>query len=246
MSKWKLITVLAVVYIVGLLILLPARVVAHFIDTPPGVRWGQVEGTLWSGSMGVVQVEDLVLRDLHWTLQPLALLTGKLQADIEVRDHPANVVVGQGRVQLGRSSLRIDAFSADARLTDLAAMSPVQSPFELQGRIDAQVNRFDWGDPLCSQLDGQLRATGVALRIGRDWQELDNFTADLSCTDGRVAAQLSPANRLGLSGNVLLDTRGMQGEVRLQPGAEAPRAIRDFVNMLPEQARQTQRFQLTF
>ncbi|MGX5913343.1 type II secretion system protein N [Aliidiomarina sp. Khilg15.8] len=246
MSKWKLITLLVVVYLAGLLILLPARVVAYVVDAPSGVRWSQVEGTLWSGTLGALQVEDVVLRDVDWQLQPLALLKGQLQADIHIREHPDNLLAGQGRIALGRSSLRIESLSADARLADLAAMSPVRSPFDLQGRVDVSVDHFDWGQPICSQLQGRVQAADVALRIGRNWQELGTFSASLNCEEGRVAALIDADNRLGLSGNALLDTAGMRGEVRLQPGADAPRTISDFFNMLPEQARQTQRFNVTF
>lgn len=246
MSKWKLITLLVLVYMVGLLILLPARVVAYVVEAPPGVRWAQIEGTLWSGTVGALQVENLVVRDVDWQLQPLALLRGQLQADIRIREHADNIVVGRGRVSLGQSSLRVESLQADARLTDLAMLSPVASPFDLQGRLDATITRFDWGQPLCSQLDGRIEASGVALKIGRNWQDLNNFGAELRCDDGRVAVQMDEQNSIGLSGSALIDRTGMRGDVRMQPGADAPRAISDLMNMLPEQARQTQRFNITF
>lgn len=246
MSKWKLITLLALVYIVGLLILLPARVVAYVVDAPPGVRWTQIEGTLWSGTVGALQVENMVLRDVDWQLQPLALLQGRLQANIRIRDHADNIVVGRGRVSLGQSSLRVESLQADARLADLAMLSPVASPFDLQGQVEASITRFDWGQPLCSQLDGRIEAADVALKIGRDWQDLNSFSAALSCDDGRVAVQMDDQNSLGLSGSALLDTTGVRGDVRVQPDADAPRAVSDLMNMLPEQAQQTQRFNITF
>lgn len=246
MNKWGIIGLLVFIYLVALVVLLPARFVLQFVPPPAQVEWGGVSGSIWSGQVGVLRVQDVTLREIDWRLNPLALVMGRAQVSLHIGDHPGNIVIGQGQLRLTTSTLQVQSLTLEGRVADLAALSPVPSPFALQGEVSLKLAHFQWGQPLCSELDGQLQVSNAALQLGRNWEELGDFRADLNCDNGRITALLDEDNRLGLTADGELWAEGARAEFSINPPPEAPRAIRNLMDVLPPEARQRQRLNFVF
>ena len=74
---------LVVVYLVAMLVMLPARVV-YWFPLPDNIRISQVSGSLWQGTAGQVAVDDIVLSNLAWDWQVSSVLLGELVVDVNL------------------------------------------------------------------------------------------------------------------------------------------------------------------
>lgn len=83
-SRRRLILAGIVTLLAGLVILFPARVAYRWLG-PPDVAIGGIEGSIWSGSAAHASGRGVYLSNIKWSLQPLALVTGKLAYDISAR-----------------------------------------------------------------------------------------------------------------------------------------------------------------
>ena len=233
-------------FIVALLVTIPARFALQFAPLPAGIQVGGVEGTIWRGAADAVLVDDTMLRNISWRVQPWSLLTGQVVADVELGEHIDNLLIGAGRIQASRNQLAIADLRVEARLIDLAAYAPEPSPFPLRGDVVLEITSFVLGQPVCSQADGRVELVGGAIQVGQNWEDLGALEASLGCENGYVTAQLSEPNTIGLSASMRASMNSAEGEFQILQSAEAPRSVRNLVSMLPEQARQRQRFNVRF
>src|SRR5262245_30208174 len=81
---WPMLALGLGAYIVFALVTLPAQLITDRLARQ-GVSMIGVQGTVWSGRAEAVQVANLNLGMLRWSLRPLALLTARAGADISVK-----------------------------------------------------------------------------------------------------------------------------------------------------------------
>lgn len=83
-TRWPWLLALgAIVYLVVLVVTLPARFVLQWL--PDGVSAVGVEGTAWRGRVATIAVERTRVDDLRWRLRPAALLRARAAASVEAR-----------------------------------------------------------------------------------------------------------------------------------------------------------------
>ena len=103
-SRSRLLIIGAVIFVIGLIAMFPARV-AYNWASPPGAAIAGIEGTIWRGRALEGQVAGLYLRDIGWRMRPLALFKGQLAYAVEAEAASgfasANVALGAG----GRATL---------------------------------------------------------------------------------------------------------------------------------------------
>ncbi|MEM9172319.1 MAG: type II secretion system protein N [Pseudomonadota bacterium] len=130
----KLIVIGALVFLCGIITLFPATVALRF--APDSLRVSGVSGTIWSGQIAALQVEDLTLSSVQWQLEPAALLVGKLAAHIEA-DIPGGFVNGRIAIQGETITLTDTTASVDLLpVTERSSIGPTQ------GRINASIQRL--------------------------------------------------------------------------------------------------------
>ena len=78
---WRLIALGVLAFAGFIVVTLPATLVTDRLG-PAGIVTQGVQGSVWSGGAAQIQVSGTNLGQLHWELHPLALLTGKIAADI--------------------------------------------------------------------------------------------------------------------------------------------------------------------
>jgi general secretion pathway protein N len=78
---WRLIALGVLAFAAFIIVTLPATVITDRVQSND-VQLQAVDGTIWNGDIGLLQVAGIPLGHLHWKLHPLALLTAKLNADI--------------------------------------------------------------------------------------------------------------------------------------------------------------------
>ena len=83
-SRRTAIVLVVITFLTGLLARLPAGVVLGWV-LPPEIATRGIEGTVWSGSMAALEVNEVGVGPIQWRLSALALLTGTARADIEAQ-----------------------------------------------------------------------------------------------------------------------------------------------------------------
>lgn len=81
----KLVTLVVVIYLFTLLALFPASLAARWFMPPiSGLVMGPVDGTIWNGRIAGVEYNGLNAGDASWQLDPVALLTLRAVADVQL------------------------------------------------------------------------------------------------------------------------------------------------------------------
>ena len=98
-SRSRLIKVGVLVFVVGLILLFPARVAYRWFAPAEFVASG-ISGSVWSGHANEATAYGTYFRDLSWRIHLLELLTAKLGYAIETKLASgfveANIAVGIG------------------------------------------------------------------------------------------------------------------------------------------------------
>src|ERR1044072_3350531 len=104
-KTWPLVALGIGAFLLFALVTLPASAVLSFFQ-PPGVSLSGVSGTIWKGRAQAVRSGNLHIGSVEWSLDVLALFTGKLGADVKV---PRSDGLAEGSIavsEIGRASCR--------------------------------------------------------------------------------------------------------------------------------------------
>ncbi len=130
-TKW-LIAICLLVFIAILVANLPASLAARWI--PPTVSFGSLNGTLWHGEADAVRVAGLDIERIEWQLHPLALLTGRLSAQVEATgagDHlSANVALAGDRIEAHGIDASIDVAKLAGHVLPAGWAGPARLKFD--------------------------------------------------------------------------------------------------------------------
>jgi general secretion pathway protein N len=83
-KAWPLLTLGIITYAVFAVVTLPAGVVLRRLESA-GVSADGVSGTIWNGAAQVLRVGGAHLGSVRWDLHALALFTGRLTADVDLK-----------------------------------------------------------------------------------------------------------------------------------------------------------------
>ena len=153
-------------FLAGLVILFPARVAINAVEVP-GVSIAGVSGSVWNGVAQDVNANGVYIRDVSWQLRPLALLIGRVDADVE-----ANLAGGfvETRLSLGGGSLEVTDLRGSVALGSLSALVGIPG---LAGVANATFERIEVSDGVpvaadpCGFASGFARGAVAALgRLG--------------------------------------------------------------------------------
>src|SRR5690349_4524359 len=116
-KTWPLVALGIGAFLLFALVTLPASAVLSFFH-PPGVTLSGVSGTIWKGRAQAVRSGNLHIGSVEWSLDVLALLTGKLGAELKITRSDG---FAQGAITV--SGTRVTMRSLNASLP-LSALPP--------------------------------------------------------------------------------------------------------------------------
>lgn len=139
---WRLIVLGVAVYLVGLLINLPAARVYHWLAPlaarPPARITAQgLTGTVWSGGAEQLIVDGVSVGKVRWTLAPVALFAGRLAADWSVRKDDGYLSGRAGVTPWGTA--RISQVEGRLPVGELTRFAP-PVPVALEGLISVRLD----------------------------------------------------------------------------------------------------------
>jgi len=146
-------------FLLFLLALAPARLAESWLASA-NIESAGLTGTLWQGEARQLVVGRLILSEVHWTLSPLRLLTGRLSADVRLRlvDGSAH-----GRVVLApgnRIALRDVALDTSLDTLGYGLGLPLSG-----GAVIAEIDALRLADGWFTMLVGTVRLAELQLPI---------------------------------------------------------------------------------
>ena len=199
MSEKKRLVLLGVAsFVLGLVILLPARV-AYSLLAPDSVRLSALSGTVWNGRAAEGQFTDLYLKNISWTVRPFALLTGKLALD--ARFDPAD---GFMETRVAVSPGGTVTFTQLQGAVSIAALGSVLPAPGIDGNVRLDLSRLTLEQGLPTEADGTVEVVGLIAR-GLAPVPIGNYKAELTTTaDGIAGSVEDTAGILDIAGALTL------------------------------------------
>jgi general secretion pathway protein N len=222
--KWS--SLCLVVYVVFLIVKLPAVHVSSRIQLAEGVSVSGISGTIWNGHAQRAQINGLPINDLNWSLSFLPLLLGEISADIKAGNmRDVSQISTTGHVSFSEQRLEADNLLAYIPANLAISLLPLPIPIQADGRFKVQLKEVDY-QAGCQTFTGKgqwLNAnfTGVTGVI-----ELGNFDADLSCQEANVIVSVKQPNSFGLTAKATIPNN-MQFKIegRFKPEANLPKEV---------------------
>lgn len=213
--------------IVGLLVMFPARVAYHWF-APPGIALSGIQGTVWNGQAGEANVAGLYLRNIDWSMQPLALFGGKLGVEFAA-DGASGFASGQAAIGLGGTA-ELSDLAASLSLQSLQGL--VQMP-GLEGTVNLQFERLVLTDGLPVAADGNLQIANLRVpMIHRS--SLGGYRADFFTQESGVMASVEDTDGVvEIAGSVSLAAdRTYQFLAQVAPKDSTPADLRRQMSFL--------------
>lgn len=230
------------VFLIALLVTLPARVAYHGF-APAELRLSGLSGTVWNGSAAQGTAAGLYFRDLAWEFRPTSLLTGKAAYTVSAR--PAGGML-EAYVATG-------LFGGNLLLRDLDATLPLDVfsgivPLEgVSGNLALRFDRIRMENGIPTEATGILHITNLVLRP-LDRRTLGDYRAVFETGDeGIIGTFEDISGVLDIEGNAALRTdRSYSFTGRVAAAPEAPSALvqqLQFLGSADAQGRREFRFE---
>jgi general secretion pathway protein N len=210
-------------YLLFLVVLLPASLVAPRLGGAFLAEFSDVRGTVWSGSaratlrtpQGPVELERI-----EWTFRPARVLAGRIAFDVTAA---ANGIDGRARIERGFTTTEMRDLDARADAVALALFAPLAATWQPQGAITAMAPLLAWdGTELRGEARAEWRGAAVALSQVRP---LGSYRGELKGAGGPARVTLTTLEGpLRLTGDGTLTSQGrlaFSGEARGE-GTAAP------------------------
>lgn len=135
----------------AVLAFLPASLALRLLPADSPLQLHGVRGSIWSGSVAQVRVQDRLLGGLAWQVLPLGLLRGGLEADVQL----VGEVSARGRVERRWSSLHVRDAEAElpAAWIEPVLASPALRP---QGELRLRIHEAELRGGQLQSLRGEL------------------------------------------------------------------------------------------
>ncbi len=172
-----------VTFLLGLIILFPARV-AYEMFVPDGVAVSGLSGSIWRGSARELSAGGIYVRDIEWRVKPLALLGGRFAVAVEAA--PSGGFV-EADVSLGLGgSIRMTDLNASLSLNSLSDLVGMGA---LSGTANARFERLEFEDNFPVNANGSVELANVfAAVVARE--PIGGYLAEFQSADGVITASV--------------------------------------------------------
>ncbi|MBY5994002.1 type II secretion system protein N [Ferrimonas balearica] len=214
-----------VLYLMFLLVNVPAALVWQLAPLPKGVNAAGLSGTLWQGQADQLTVAGRQLEQVSWELHPSQLLMG--QAGLSFR-LGGGVARGEGTLSYGFGGLEVDSLRFSAPLPWLLGNTRLPFRTQLNGAATLSLNDSAQGSPWCDRLSGRVLVDTLDVRNQFGQFPLGNLAGTLSCEQGNLKLLMDEAeNEIGVQGQaMLLADNQVQVAASIRPTDAQPEDLR--------------------
>lgn len=217
-----------IVFVIGIVVLFPARVAIGWF-APSGVSISGVQGSVWRGRAEEASVDGFYLRDLNWTASPLALFYGKFAYQLA-----ASPISG-----FFDSHVSAD-LEGNVTMTNLTAALPLGIFADaagipnLDGNASAKFERLEIVDGLAIVADGTIQIANLIVPfLGRE--SLGAYSAEFRTQNNGIVALIEDADGIvDLAGSLQVRTdRSFKFLGQVIVTAKTPQSVRQQLKFLP-------------
>lgn len=251
MKSWKAnLGIFIIAYVVFVLVTVPAGVIAGMVDLPKNVKLGTVGGSLWDGRASAVQVDNDIITDVSWSINPLSLFMGSINADVKFgKARRKDDISGRGGISTDFSFKSVDLNGFILRLpaVDFVQKMQLAIPATLSGQVVFNIKQYQQAKPYCEQLEGKVTWNSAGATVYNKQVSLGQVAANLGCDKGQVTLQIKDKNPLGLQFTGLIDEKGkFSGKGFVKPDGTMATDVHNTVQTMFGPADSQGRFPLTF
>lgn len=234
------------VYLLFLLVLMPASTVIQWVSLPNKLQLNSVSGSIWHSQISAVKFEDFVVNNVEVELNAFSLLM--LDPKLDVSFGGALVSGPEGNISVNGllSTLRLSDGNISLLAKTISRQLNLPVPINAHEFIDVSINEFISGKAICQTLTGKIDWPKAAITALEQKIQLGKLGATLSCQQGDVVLELLDNNDLGLS---FITSIGQgfstSGSGYLQPNDKTPDAIQQVLPFLGKPDNQG-RYRLRF
>ncbi|WP_434939494.1 type II secretion system protein N [Shewanella sp. HL-SH8] len=239
MKLFVKISIAVVVYLIFLIVYLPASLLVSLAPLPNNIQFAGVDGTLWNGKADLVRIDQRQLEQVSWQLSPWALFIGRADIDFKIGTR-ATAVSSKGSISYSFSGLQVENLRFDAPNSFIVAGARLPFRAQLNGDISLMVEKLEQGLPWCEQLAGKLFLNSTHLTNQFGEYPLGNIALGLNCLDGQVQLTTDEQlNQLGLVGTITLAENNLvKVSAKIKPTAAQPKDLTEALAFLGRQDSQ--------
>jgi len=235
-SKRGLILTGALVLLLGLVILFPARVAFHWF-APAALQISGVQGTAWHGSAIEASVSGVYVRNIKWDIKPLRLLTGALSyrvaATLESGFAESELGIGLG------GAISLTDLRAALPLALVAGVSGLPSLHGGEGSVSLNFERLEMLNGFPVAADGVIEIAGLVLpRISRT--SLGGYKAEFLTQNNTISGSFEDTDGVVdlVAGSVQINTdRSYTLVIPFAAKPETPASLWQQLQLLPKNER---------
>lgn len=222
--KWG--SLCLVIYLVFLIIKLPAVQVLSKIQLPKDISVSGISGTIWDGHAQRAQINGLPMSDINWTLSFFPLLFGEISTELKagnIRD--VEQISINGYVSFKGQHLEIENLLAYIPTDLVISLLPLPIPIQADGRFKVQLDEVAY-EAGCQTFKGSGQWLNASYTGTTGMIDLGSFNADLSCDNGSIVADVKQPNRFGLTAKTTIPANmKFKVEGRFKPEANLPKEV---------------------
>lgn len=247
MSKWfKISAAFIGVYLLCLLILMPANIVLQWVSLPSKLQLGAVSGSIWHSQISMAKYEKFAVNNINIELSAFSLLLLDPQIDVSFGGALVSGPEGQVTIDGLLTAPRVSNGIMSLRASSVTPYLNLPIPVKAHDFIDIQVDEFIAGKAICQTLTGTVDWKKASVTVLEQKVNLGKLSTNLSCQQGDAILTIDEKNDLGLSFSATVG-KGFSttGNGYLMPNNNTPAAIQQVLPFLGKPDNQG-RYRLRF
>ncbi|KXI28280.1 type II secretion system protein N [Paraglaciecola hydrolytica] len=214
------------VYVVFLIIKLPAVQVVGHLSLPPEIKLQGVKGTIWQGQAMTATLQGLPVSNIKWSLDFWPLLIGTISADISAGNiRQVDEIAFLGGVSFASDRIQLNDVQAYLPTNLMISLLPLPFPVKAEGRFKLEVDELDYRES-CQALSGKGQWLNAKVAGLEGLIDLGNFSADMVCENNNILLSVKEPNRFGLTAQATIPAN-LQFAItgRFKPDANLPEEV---------------------
>lgn len=199
---------------VWLVVLLPLKAVAIAGGGMDRLGYRDVFGTVWDGRIYGIELNGAPVRELAVSLQPFALLTGRIAADWRLADDSLS---GSGRAALGRTRLEVENANLVLSLSRIGAADwPGLDPGEA---VFVRLAKLEMAGERCIEAAGTVRSGALVTLAAAYGFEGPVLDGSIACRGEDLVVDFAgETDGLSLAGEAVLHRTGHDWRIEARTG----------------------------
>ena len=224
--KWALACL--AIYLIFLVVKLPAVHVLAYVNLPKEIKLYGVSGTIWQGQAQQLSYSGLPIENINWSLSALPLLWGEASADVKGGNlRQSSQIALNGKIRASQKALQASNFNLYIPANLATAKLSLPIPVKAQGRFHIKLSELDYDYVNgCNQVEGEGKWINAKVAGINKMIDLGNFNTQLGCDKQQVLVKMTQPNSLGIEAQATV-TANMQFAVkgRFKPSDNLPKEV---------------------